>query len=587
MFDLVPVQFGRQAEQNANEHFDLRLDPAGVEIAYGDSAVLLSNYSVEVTPELVDLSLKDERERRMQVVQHLRDLGYLLEAEKTPSNNQLAAALRSFYSESRSFDRSFSYIENDSSSIDPPENRASHEQTLTDTSTNQALIIHFKQLRRLMLLTALDGNLELKGIPKNDEVNLTSRVIQFRLRTYNFVSLEGEGGDLVANSEDPIIEESLDRLLELGKLLNRPTLGDRGQSTLLMLNALANPQLLANWLANSSELGHRWIQVRKNQHGRRRNFGRLVGRRSIRNLASRSLRSIFALELLQVFLWMDDYYTAEVDLHWGKESYKALKRFLQDTNENGKSSKSEAIRKDSKLRKSYEVNVLRAIELLRSQPQADGDIYEKQDNVLANIDSALKDKKIDSWKKFDAKIHRRNKEQNKKKRRRYFGISSFVRAIRRIASGVVDELHKALNRLFGPVLKFLRFVGRGMRTALKTATLALRYTHIFASGKPLISGSIAPPRFVMTWHRLDKDMTCYLQTQGEPKWQDEHFSLLNQMQQAFYWIVKIGLLAGKIIAGAISGPVGWFIVARDVFKIVRDIMDATDTPVFRGSMLWA
>lgn len=553
----------RAFQRKARDGFSIGADPQQTEAIFGADPLDITRWLPAVTPEAVDLEQKDQGDHRWQVAQHLQDLGYLPTSSHEPSNTDIAQALSQFDTDAARFTEQFAW-HGDPKDIDPPPESA--EMPPPRHSTTSASVT-YTQLRRLNMLTAFDGELRLLSLPKAGETSLRSRFTLFRLQTYNLLPA-------TLDTSSPFPPDALEPLVALSELLQPETTPPETSATALsMLNQLGQAPLLADLYLQAVPASGAWIRTRKNPIQRRRAFGHVLNRNRSRSQSLRlPLLQAFALELLQMLLWMNDYYLGEVDLDWGPESRKALKRFA----------KAEEIPVRQLLRP-HRVNARVAIGLLARHEKRDTDVFEAQDEIADQIARTFDQGGVDSWQRIQKTLDKRDREQRKKRRRRYFGIGRLVHAIGKLAKNVARWVSQLLSNLFGPLLKFVRFLGRAIRTTLRIADLALKRIFLLVSRKPLLSGSLNPPRLVATSHGFGNDIKLMVATEGEAEWIERHFELVAALNRALGWVLAIAQAALQFA----RGPLGWFRGAYQLFTTVRQIFEYTPSTPFQAPMLWS
>ena len=563
----------RAFAQRAKDRFGVREEPGKYDAIYGPDPLEIDTYRPALSPEMIELDDPSNRERRWQTVQHLRDLGYLAEASKNPRSDELSGALQQFYRDALSFDAQFLCDEQED--IDAPCLKTGETSLPTDAVDPSRLRISYIQLRRLILLTSFDGELELQRLPLSGEVNLLSRVTLFRLRSFNLIAdpKSRKRDAHTASPSDPFPVQAYQTTSDLYALLYPESVSDTAESQLSMVNQLGKVSSLTRRYLEITPESESWIATGSGGLKKRRNLGRNLRRIvKARKRFRQPLINAFALELLQTFLWMGDYYLGEVDMNWSQESRRALKRFA----------KAEGI-KNRLLLKPSRVNARLAIEKLIQDDQSPaGNVFEAQDRIVDKLAPALDSAGVDSWTKLDTTIRSRESEQRKKGRRRYFGLRRLARSIWKFAKNAAKWVKHLLKNLFGPVLKFLRFIGRGIRMAIRIASLALKRVYLLVSKKPLLSGSINPPRLVASYHSIDNDSLLCVATEGEQSWVEKHFQILDLMNRALGWVIAIAQAAIDFA----KGPMGWLKAGYRLFATIRSIFEYSPSTIFQGSMLW-
>ena len=580
---LVTEADGRAYEELLSSRFGIRLpDSDGF---YTARPYLAEAGDLSVSLEFIDLREVENADRRNQVVQHLRDLGYLDEEEKSPSDARLGDALSTFCREAELFLEFFQVKKG--SVVDPtaPSERA----TGPIKAQRDPLCLESDMLRMLVDLTSFEGSLRLAGLPQVNEVGLRSRVMHFRLLTYNLVPSRALNEPDGLGPANPVSTDSLEALGAASDLLGDHGTQDRLSDSDLIaaLDLLGDAEALYEQYERS--YGGRRLLVKADRNmgngtgeSKRRPFARLSKQRKHPEDVAKTetihpteeSSNLLGLELLQIFLWMQDYYLGEIDADWGSESMNALNRCIAFENLKGR----KIIKKRGSIK---EIDFARVIQALRKAAGAPKGISETQDRALTGMEAALRKEKIESWQGLEKRITNRNRAQMNRRRRRYFGFGSFLHAIRKIARNAASWIKRALKRLFGPVLKFLRFIGCGLKFALRIAGLGIRRLYLLISGKPFLSGQTNPPRLVATFSRLEGDTQTIACTQGEATMVIEHFRKIRAMNQALEWLLIIGIKALEILSG---NPLAWLKNAIDIFKFVRDQLQEKRIPVFQAVM---
>ena len=524
------------------------------------------------------INLREDPDRRRQVAQHLVDLGYLGSAEAAGEDRLLAAALERFYLEASGFFNQFERHAEDATLAPPP-------RLEPDVVLRAALVdplrVSFSRLRLLQELTGFDGVLRLRGQPREGEGSLRTRVLRFRLATFNFL----DRGDTVDRAGyDAAARAALERFARLlalpldepaGALRAMDLLGDAAGLVARFTTVFEGRELVAE-VERSGRLEQRGHFRRPRRRPRRRSA---IGRR--RDLEEDPL-NLFGLELLQVLLWMDGYYEGTIDLDWGPRSVEALKMAVAQ----------EALDPARLLRQEqgfWLMDARYAMPRLLELVGEDEDVYAQQDTILDGIERAMEaSPELDSWMALESRARERDAVvREKSTRRQYFGIGALVRALRKVAAWVkhaFDRFLERLRHLVGPVLQFIRFIGKGLRRALGFAALALRRLHLFATGQPFSTWAEPPLGLVMTQPDLGGDTRSFALGQVSPALVAEHHLELRRMNRLLGLVLGTAIEVAKLFVG---GPLSWMAAGRAIFRIVRDRLEATPRERLAGAMLWS
>jgi hypothetical protein len=541
-----------------------------------------------LAPDWVDV--RRDPDRRRQVVQHLRDLGYLAAAETAPEETRLREALGEFYLEAGAFWRQFEVLVTGHTQEPPP-------PLLPDAPMRAALAeplrISTSRLRLLEILTAFDGAVSLREMPVPGEASLRGRVLRFRLRTFNFL----ERGDEVVERSGGYDKEGktgLDAfcaLLSLGA--EHPTaeslreseraavdlLGDAGALVDRFIALRGGQELLAEVDRSRVRLQARDFRRRRQRVRRPR-----TPKARLRALAEDPM-NLFGLELLQVLLWIDGYYEGAIDLDWGPLSQAALEEAIaRDDLERAR-----LVRRETGFwRLDFRYGAERLLALTASARAED--VFAQQDAILEGLDRALAaSPRIDRWEDLESQVAASEEAvAARTERRRYFGIGAFVRALRKVGDWVRHAFSRFvswLHRLAGPVLQFVRFIGRGLRRALGYAALAVRRLALFLSGRPFVSARPAPAAAALiTGPDLDGDTVNLFLGAVDAELAREHSARLQRMNRALGVVLGIAVSIVKALA---TGPLGWMWAVRTVFCLVRDGLEESRSEGFFGAMLWS
>ncbi|MCU0781543.1 MAG: hypothetical protein MUF04_10650 [Akkermansiaceae bacterium] len=259
-----------------------------------------------------------------EVVQHLRDLGYLERpaaggARLRPGDAPLLErALTNYRADEASFGRCFAIRLVRGWALSPP-----------DPSTpppSHPLVVLPETVLRLRALTSLDGVLRIRSLPNQGEAGLAGRVIHHLLAHYGFLPDSFP-------PESPYGPATASALRGLAALVG---FSPAEFSAVGLINLLLDLDAMADRLASQGKTwdldlpapvaGDWWdsIQWQRNKVGRfRKAVARACG--GVNVVWDFNDRQVFGVRFLQIFLWHRGHYFGEVDGEWGPQSDAALR----------------------------------------------------------------------------------------------------------------------------------------------------------------------------------------------------------------------------------------------------------------------
>lgn len=529
-----------------------------------------------LAPDWIDL--RDDPGRRRQVAQHLQDLGFLDGETGPPGDDLLRAGLLGFYAEAGSF---YSSFEEAGTAQDLEGTPRLPPDPVVRTALVEPLKVTFSRLRQLQALTALDGSLRLLQAPVPGERSLPSRVARYRLRTFNFLERKTGAEGAWDEAAQAGLEQFLGLLFPAGE---RP-------SAVAGLNLLGSAlALVRRFQARQGDhplvapvAGEKGPPLAAHFRNAGPGYARGPGNRRLEAQA-RDPVNLFGLELLQVLLWMDGYYEGAIDLDWGPRSQEALEAAIDQ----------EALERTRLVRRrrgywylDHRYGMERLLELATDGPAEA--IYAQQDRVLAAFDQALAaSTEVQNWQDLEAQVDQRSAFlAERPERRQYFGLGALVRAVRKLAGWIresVDRLASWLHRLAGPVLQFVRFLGRGLRRSLGYAGLALRRLFYWVTGRPFFTVQEEPPACLLSKPDLDGDLLNFVIGPAGPETTRRHGLLMRRMNRALGVVLAVAV---DVFQAAATGPIGWFPLGVAIFRLVRDHLEAARADGLTGAMLWS
>ena len=295
------------------------------EFGFGDSA------AIDLRAELA----KPGSETLSEVVQHLRDLGYLTTpatigaglgafggtADGSKDAPLLAEALTNYRADETTFARWFAIKPARGWTVTAPVARAEAAVAADPLRIDSATLL------RLRALTSLDGVLDFREVPGPGETGLPARVIHHLLVLYGILPDTFRPG----TPYGPATASALRGLVGLMKIPS-------GELTPVgLLNRLTDFDAMADRIAGQ---GGTWdlslpapgtegwsdsIAAQRTAVARFRKAAHLsVAGENI--IWDPSDRQVFGVRMLQVYLWHRGHYFGEIDALWGQESDASLRR---------------------------------------------------------------------------------------------------------------------------------------------------------------------------------------------------------------------------------------------------------------------
>lgn len=559
-----------------------------------------------------------------EVVQHLRDLGYL---ETKPAagpaglesaagaKSLLSRALSAFAEDLAGFDRWF-----DISAVRGW--GVSHYQAPATPFPSDSLVIPAGAVLRLRALTSIDGVIVFREAPADGETSLASRVAKHLLHIYGVLPER-------ARADSPWDKHSAAALRYCGVLLN---LHATGGTPLGILNHLANFDSIE---ANIANLAKEWNlsipaptqgdwSVSINSQGRLLDRFQKAVERTIdgENIIFDVLdRSSFGIRLLQVFLWQSGHYFGELDGLWGQQSDAALFRaaIVGSAGIGGGEDLLHGIVNETGGTISIDLpETLRRLGERQTRvfhSAAKGPSSGPADD-LGKIQFAIRERleEIGSWKntntaqisKQEAVTWNRLYEEvdtgpvqndsgtlrvNYGMRSLADGVDWLVGKMRDIVSGVkawfksfvegvrrfVDELVDAIS---GAALQAFRFLKRGLSGAIRVATLAGRRVLRMIRGEPF-ANVFSPERWIFTRFYVDQDAVVFCS--GSIAWQElsGHYQNIAVENRSLESTLVLGIRVLRILAAVTATPVAGIAAIRlalDIFRTFSRMPAALPAP---------
>ncbi|OYW75528.1 MAG: hypothetical protein B7Z37_12915 [Verrucomicrobia bacterium 12-59-8] len=569
------------------------------------------------SPDFCDLreELKDpESEPLEEVVQHLRELGYLeslldKKGKKIvlgpKDEKKLAEALAAYYADQDHFEVLFSYNPSRGESGKP--RNVFRDEVLAD-QMKESLVVKFDTIARLRALTSLDGKVEFLSEPEIGEKSLRTRVLHHLLRIYGVLPDEFDAGA-------PYDEGSLRALRGL-----RALKGVKATDTTILevMKGLNHFDLVAEKIAGQFEKASVWIPAPKPGKGWDDSLEDQTKAIQKKQLPTRVVQvgafvkndeagwsppswNLFGIRFLQVYLWHRGHYFGEIDGLWGPISQEAFVSALKahnkpteplkkwrDTNPDGSLKGYWMVWGDS-----YCLDVSAFIHACTdtSSPlketdnaKSPDDIFEMQEAINAQVNELGKtDKeKGEAWSKVFMAAEG-NEDSKQGRRRRNFSLGMVGRGIRRLLEVVKsiwanrtsmtlqEFVDFIVDKIRGAVRQALRLLKRILAPALDTAKLAARRVIRMITGAPYVHAA-SSSRWVLTKFSLDQDAV----TLGSPTLLSEdmeaHFELIRDENRALDVVLRLGLKVLKI-ASTFTPPLAGFVAMTWVWQVLRAVWD--------------
>ena len=558
------------------------------------------------SPDFCDLRAELRREQSEpldEVVQHLRDLGYLksrLDEDKNevvlgPDDEpKLAAALGAYYADQDRFESLFSYRLSPGESGAP---RNVFRDAVLEERLKQPLVVKFDTIARLRALTSLDGKVEFLAEPEMHETSLRTRVLHHLLRVYGV--LPGTFDAAAAYGE-----RSLRALRGLRSL--RGVRADEAP-LLHVMNGLNRFDVVAEVFASQFENSS--VRIPAPKSAKDWTASLKLQRKALREsrLPARVVEvrafdeekgadwpppnwNLFGVRLLQVYLWHRGHYFGEIDGLWGEVSQAAFLSALTAHDLPVKPLKNWWDRSAGGCWMEWDgfycVDVSAFVRACQSAsaPAAAGaaspdeifDMQEAIDDRLTKL-GATDAERQKAWSEvFDAAAG--DPDWKRKRRRRNFSLGMVGRGIRRMFDLMAqaweklkDFVRAVVEKITGAVRQAFRFLQRSLGPALHTARLAARRVIRMVTGAPFVM-AVSQTRWVVTKFSFDQDAVVL----GGPGLQgedvDAHFAMIREENRALDVVFRLGVKVLEI-ASLFLPPVTGFKAITLAWKALRAVWD--------------
>ncbi|WP_020571890.1 hypothetical protein [Neolewinella persica] len=318
------------------------------------------------------------------------------------------------------------------------------------------------------------------------------------------------------------------------------------------------------------------------------------------------------IRLLQIKLWQTGYYTGTIDEKWEALSHVALKHFLMDEADFTAEAIDPAPKdpdKFEKFLKKKQPETARKVRSLLVKINDDNEVYAADfiaiiqvfTNRIASreremVKSTNLDDEEDMLQKLPAKAGISNEafdshilgetgvgelfpDNTLHTKRR---VSFFRKVGGFIVGGlekVVDWLKKsikvigeALSKLLGPVFTFIKKMLRPIRNAIDRFFQGFKYLSHFVFGRPLVTETAPatatePPRIFATKFQLDFDAINYVPAGFGPEEPGQHASHIKRMQEDMLYFIDSALWIIRAI-GKLTSPGGWVWLGWQIMKSI-------------------
>lgn len=278
------------------------------------------------------------------------------------------------------------------------------------------------------------------------------------------------------------------------------------------------------------------------------------------------------LELLQLRLWMLGYYRGRVDGQWGPLSFAALQQLLIDE-------KAKVEKLVFSLENNYVALNLRYL-FKRILPKIDQSTawVKLQDVRALEKEMRTQLKKPTQWPTIQDAYNKMENDEatlyhGQIRRKRYGGIRGILVALGRIFKRVTRSLVKVvrailrgIKKLLNSALQLFRNIIRNIRKGLRLVGLAVKRFYYWLTKKPYVTGHPSRPLFVFTRFDWDGDAIHFVQKETGAYDIRRHHRYLKRLNLSFAIVSKLAIKAIDLIMSAAT--MNWIMLAWDLYRLI-------------------
>lgn len=552
-----------------------------------------------------------------EVVQHLRDLGYL-GAELDDDKNELALgpgdeqpltdALVAYYLDQDRFEDLFDYHSSPGESGEPK--NVFRDEVLLER-LKQPLVVKFDTIARLRALTSLDGQVDFRSEPELGEISLRTRVLHHLLRVYGVLPKDLEPSTAYG-------DRSLRALRSLRSLKG---LKADEVTVLRIMNGLNKFDVVAEAFAKQFEDSSLQIPAPNSRNDWTQSLQKQAEAMLESKLPNRAVEvkafqqdavadwpppswNLFGVRFLQVFLWHRGYYFGELDGLWGELSQAAFISALEAHELPVKPLKNWWDRKQPGFWMEWDdyycMDVSAFVRACNPRPgtaetKTPDEIFEMQQAIDEKLKPlcTTEEQAKEAWTDI-LNAASGDQEWTKKRRRRNFSLGMIGRGIQRIldfvkkvANSLKEFIKDLVTTIRGAVRQAFLYLRRTFRTALNTAKLAARRVIRMLTGTPFVYTS-TETRWVLTKFSFDQDAVTLGSAEVQAQDVEAHFMRIREENRALDVVFRLGLKVLEI-ASAFTPPVAGFQAVRLAWRVLRAVWDlfrSLQTPKEKGPPQW-
>lgn len=510
-----------------------------------------------------------------EVIQHLRDLGYLNQLPFGAVNREatLSVALSEFENELLA------------STLISKQEIQSLKALYSDAFAEE-------MLRRLM---DLDEGIPIKQMPQQGEVNLSSRLIHYRLGMYGLYSLNAAhtfGFTSMMGLQTLKHHLSISSNLEaVNQLANKEGVLKRilsiygNERCLMFVHVSSNEMKDLNFetkkIRSTRDFYHRLSHDFELKPHYLAGFKRDILNRDrdkvkweyVKGRSTDELTN-FIIKVLQVHQWMDGFYEGKTDGEIGSLSLNSiadLLKFYNAGNDDDLSLKSMLYY----IGKGYFVfNALTLINnyVIEDAPESrDADVIKSltiQSGRLNESDRAKFEANLNSV-LDSAKVELHQQKQKAKMgigKRVYFGIRSFLKKLFRIGKRLIKMILHHLKKIFKQLSDFFKRILEYGKQALKSFIQGIKY---IIGRLPVITET--EQKLAVTHAEFMGDTLSIVSDQLTKQGIDSHYEKVQEVQRSAQFSVAIVGEVLKLLKYMLKGFVGWPILILQLAKATRTL----------------
>jgi hypothetical protein len=555
------------------------------------------------SPDFCDLReewKKSESEPLDEVLQHLKDLGYLtIELDpnkhgkplKPQDEETLSIALLHYYDDQDRFSDWFDYHLSTGESGMP---KNVFRDSLLEDRLKQPLVVKFDTLARMRALMTLDGKVAFIREPEIGEISLRTRLLHHLLRLYGVLSVDFKPG--TAYGQHTL--KALNSLRSLNGLKARDT------TTLKLINGLNSFDEVVEIFADQFEgasvsvpapSGTDWSDSFRSQNAKPKSS--LSAKRVVKITAHDTSTpiswpppdwNVFGIRFLQVFLWHRGHYLGEIDGIWGALSQAAFESALTTHELPVEPMK----RWQPEKKKGYWMlhdgfYYFAASAFVRDLVMNDAvetdaakspdDIFEIQQAINQQLDElkATDEEQQQTWDKLFAAAEG-GLDPKKGRRRRNFSLGIIGRGVRRLVeivktawNSLTEFIKGIVKAISGAVLQAVRFLRRVLAPVLQTARLAARRVIRMFTGAPYVH-AVTGDRWVLSKFSFDLDAVTLGSQSLQPEDTLAHFAAIRSENRALDVVITVGVAVLKIVS-TFTPPFSAFRYIQLAWSVLKEV----------------